>query len=234
MKMDAFQPIKDRDKIEQIVNIFKTLIIQGELQPGNELPSERELSARFQVSRYSLREALRSAQAQGLIELNQGKRARVAEPSHHAASEIMGIAMQRNNSPLSDLITARISLECDIASIVARKASPELLKKLEIVTKQMELHKDDLEYCAKKDVEFHELLVEATDNVVFQIMLASVASLLKASRLATLKHTGVDRALNGHRSIMFALKEHEQEKARAAMRAHLEMAEDDIIQIEGI
>ena len=232
MNIDTFHPIKERDKIEQIVKVFKNLIIEEKLKPGSELPSERELAAQFQVSRYSLREALRSAQAQGLILLSQGKRPCVAEPSHHAATEILGITMQRNNSPLSDLITARISLECDIASIVARKAGSGLLEKLEIVTKQMEYHKDDLEYCAKKDVEFHELLVDATDNMVFKIMLTSVASLLKASRLATLKHTGVDRALSGHKNIIAALKEHEQEKARAAMRAHLEMAEDDIIQIE--
>jgi DNA-binding FadR family transcriptional regulator len=81
MIIEEFHPIKARDKIEQIVEILKNLIIEEKLSPGSVLPSERELAAQLHVSRYSLREALRAAQAQGLIELNQGKRPRVTLPS---------------------------------------------------------------------------------------------------------------------------------------------------------
>lgn len=232
MILENIKPIKERDKIEQIVDVLKELIISGTLAAGSELPSERDLAAQFKVSRYSLREALRAAQTQGLIELSQGKKPKVAMPSHEPAAELMGIIFQRTNTPLSELIIARISLECDIASIVAKKAEPELIERLEVITAQMEKCKTDIEYCAQKDIEFHETLAEASGNTVFQIMLSSVAALLKASRLITLKTTGADRALIGHKSIINALKQKDQEKARAAMLAHLEMAEEDIHLIE--
>jgi len=234
MKLEHFEPIQAGDKIEQIVELLKNLIIEEHLKPGSELPSERDLAKQLKVSRYSLREALRAAQAQGLIELSQGRRPRVKPPSSDALTEIFGITIRRSKISLFDLIVARISLECDIVSMVARKADEELIARLETITRDMEIHKVDLEYCAAKDVEFHDTLVNYTGNSVFKIMLDSVAYQLTTSRRATLRLGGVERALEGHRAIIAALKQNDQEKARAAMLGHLEMAEDDIMIIENM
>jgi GntR family transcriptional repressor for pyruvate dehydrogenase complex len=232
VELSHFQPIQTGDKIEQIITTLRKLIIDGTLEPGSELPSEREFAQQLNVSRYSLREALRVAQTQGLIELSQGKRPRVKPPSSDALTEIFGITIQRSNIRLFDLIIARISLECDIVSMVAKDAGADLIKELEEITQTMESHRDDLELCAKKDLEFHDALVRRSHNTVFKIMLDSVAYHLSASRRATLRLTGVDRALKGHKNIINALKQKDQEKARAAMLGHLEMAEDDIMVIE--
>ena len=59
-----------------------------------------------------------------------------------------------------------------------------------------------------------------------------ISNLLKKSRIATLKLTGIDRALTGHREIFEALKLKNPDKAAQAMKKHLEMAEDDVILIE--
>lgn len=232
MQLHHFAPIVAGDKIEQIVELLQHLIIEEKLSPGSELPPERDLAAQLNVSRYSLREALRAAQAQGLIELSRGKRPKVKPPSSDALTEIFGITIKRSKISLFDLIIARISLECDIVSTAARKADEKLIAKLEEITNEMEEHKTDIDYCAKKDLEFHDTLVEHSGNSVFKIMLDSVAFHLTTSRLATLRLTGVDRALRGHRSVINALKQNDQEKARAAMLAHLEMAEDDILIID--
>lgn len=232
MALDHFAPIESGDKIEQIVRVLKELIIDEKLEPGSELPPERQLAAQLKVSRYSLREALRAAQAHGLIELSQGRRPRVSTPSTDAVAEVFGIAMQRSKVSLSELITARISLECDIAAIAARKANVSLVAMLEANTQEMESHKDDLDQCVRKDLEFHDALVTFTGNVVFKTMLDSVASHLRASRMATLRLTGIDRALVGHRAIIKALRGNDPQEAHDAMHAHLEMAEDDIAEIE--
>jgi len=232
MEIDNFEPIKEKDKTEQIVEVLRNLIVSEKLKPGNELPAERDFAAKLNVSRYSLREALRAAQAQGLIEISRGKRPRVTNPSSDAAIDILGLAIKRSKATLFDLVIARISLECEIAGIVATKVTNDLLEKLEIITKQMEYHKDDKEFCAEKDLEFHNHLLEASGNQVFKIMLTSVAQLLKTSRLATLELTGVDRALDGHKNIIAALKKGDSAEAKAAMLKHLEMAEDDILKLD--
>ncbi len=232
MALKHFSPIQSGDKIEQIVGVLKDLIIEEKLEPGSELPPERELAAQLNVSRYSLREALRAAQAHGLITLSQGKRPRVSLPSTDAVTEVFGIAMKRSKVSLSELITARISLECDIAAIAARKADRELVDRLEANTRDMEAHNDVLLCCVDCDLKFHDALVTFTGNAVFKTMLDSVAQHLKASRLATLQLTGVDRALVGHKRLIEALRNKDPDAAHNAMHAHLEMAEDDISKLE--
>ncbi len=232
MEIDNFQPIEEKDKTEKIVDVLRNLIVSEKLKPGSELPAEREFAAQLNVSRYSLREALRAAQAQGLIEISRGKRPRVTNPSSEAAIQILGLAIKRSKATFFDLVIARISLECEIAGIVAAKVTNDLLEKLEIITKQMEYHKDDKEFCAEKDLEFHNALLEASGNQVFKIMLSSVAQLLMTSRMATLELTGVDRALEGHKNIIIALKKGDSTLAKEAMLKHLEMAEDDILKLD--
>ena len=235
MDIENLKPIREKDKTEQIVEILRNLVLSGELKAGTELPSEREFSAQLHVSRYSLREALRAAQAQGLVELSRGKKPRVSLPSSDTAIEILGLAIQRSKATLFDLTTARRSLECEIIGIVAEKVNNELLEKLEIISKQMEYHKTDIDFCAKKDLEFHNTLLEASENIVFKIMLTSVSQLLKTSRFATLELSGgIERALDGHNKIIESLKKGDKDEAKAAMLAHLKMVENDLLRFDAL
>jgi DNA-binding FadR family transcriptional regulator len=227
-----FNPVVTGDKIQQIVEAIETRILDGRLGTNDLLPSEKELSNQFNVSRYSLREALRVAETKGLVEIRQGKRPRVAKLTSLASSNIIGLHLLRHNISLMDLIVARLSLECNIASIVAHVVTNELLEKMEINIKQIEYHRDDILFCAEKDVEFHNLLIEASNNPVFELMMEPISNLLHNSRIATLKLTGVDRALTGHRKILEALKQRNPKMASKAMEEHLEMAEDDVMIIE--
>jgi GntR family transcriptional regulator, transcriptional repressor for pyruvate dehydrogenase complex len=232
MNIKEFAPIESGDKIEKIVELLKHLVIEEKIPPGSELPAERELSAQLNVSRYSLREALRAAEAQGLIELSRGKRPKIKPPTSEALTNIFGIAIQRSKISLFDLIIARISLECDIVAMAAENADDDMFERLEDITLKMEKNKHNIALCAELDTAFHDILVEKSGNHVFRLMLDSVAYYLKTSRIATIRLGGVERALKGHRNIIAALKLKDGKKARYAMLTHLEMAEDDILLIE--
>lgn len=230
--LEKLAPIASSDKIEQVLGALQHLIIDGNLQPGTELPAERELAAQLQVSRFSLREALRAAQAQGLIEIKRGKRPTVTVPSATAAVEVMGLTLRRSRRPLIDLIVARQGLECQIVRLAALKAEDRHITEMEKTIETMRNNRDNLTLCSEKDVEFHNLLLEASANVVFEIMLAPVAELLRKSRIATMKYQGIDRAITGHAEILDAVKNHDPDEAFAAMSRHLEMAEADLKNIE--
>ena len=98
----------------------------------------------------------------------------------------------------------------------------------------MRQNKNDLNLCVEKDVEFHNILVKASGNKVFEIMLAPLAELLKESRRETLRQNGLGRALETHEQILSAIIEKDAEKAAMFMRSHLEMAEEDLKKSEGI
>ena len=109
--------LKNNDKVSRLITALQDYIVNGNLKPGMELPPERKLAEQLGVSRFSMREALRVAQSQGLIEIVQGRKPRVAKPTAAAASEIIGITLKRSKKTFLDLIEVRQALECKIAGI---------------------------------------------------------------------------------------------------------------------
>jgi GntR family transcriptional regulator, transcriptional repressor for pyruvate dehydrogenase complex len=225
-------PVQQSDRIEQIIRSLHEYIIDGNVKPGTDLEPERALAKILGVSRFSLREALRVAQAQGLIDIQRGRRPRVAVPSADAAAKVIGLTLRRTKSTFLQLVAARELLESQIANLAARNIKPEDIEQMEKTITEMEENSQNLALCAEKDFDFHTILVKASGNVVFEIMLAPVAQLLRESRIKTLKLTGVKRAIEGHKLILEHLKLRDGEGAAAAMQKHLEMAEEDLMQIE--
>ncbi len=221
------QPIRNVDKIRQIVVALQTYIIDGNLKSGTPLPPERDLAQQLEVSRFSLREALRVAQAQGLLEITRGRRPRVAKPSAGAAAEVIALTLRRLKKTLLDLTVARQGLESQIARIAAQTATDEDILELQQSIEAIDQNRHDPDLCVEKDIEFHRILVRASKNIVFEIMLAPLSELLRESRLETLRQ-GVDRVIMGHREILEAVRQHDSSKAAQAMHHHLDMAEQDL------
>jgi GntR family transcriptional repressor for pyruvate dehydrogenase complex len=227
----VLEAVSDSDKISSIVSILRDYIVAGNLEPGTELPAERSLAEQLGVSRFSLREALRVAQAQGLIEISRGRRPRVAKPGTAAASEVIGLAFERMGQAFEHLVEARQILECQIARLAATRASESHIATMQETIEQMVANKDDIATCGENDFRFHNALLEASGNVIFRIMLEPLAELLRKSRRETMLRRGVDRAISGHRKILAAVMEGDSDKAAEAMSLHLKMAAEDL---EGI
>jgi GntR family transcriptional repressor for pyruvate dehydrogenase complex len=224
--------IHETDKIDCIIREIQDTIVEGELLPGTELPAERVLAERLGVSRFSLREALRAAQARGLIEIQRGRRPRVANPSTSAAAEVIGLAIRRSRKTLLDLVVARQALETQIARIAALNAHPEHLAEMAATIETIDRCRGNAELCLQQDLRFHEILVEASGNEIFAIMLAPLTELLRESRKKTISQ-GVERMISGHRAVLEAVRGRNPEVAARAMHRHLEMAEEDLKKIRG-
>ena len=214
-------------KTESLIRALQNYIIDSGLKPGMPIMAEREMASRFGVGRYSLREALRVAQAQGLIEINQGCRPRVAEPSPQAAAQLLSLNIRRSVQTLTHLIEARIYIECGIARYAAQRRTEAHVRALSRTIADMQSHKQDTKLCVDRDLEFHSILLEAAGNEVFQIMLQPVAELLRESRDKTMA-VDVDRAISGHQAILDAVRVGNPDQAEQAMRSHLVMAQEDI------
>jgi GntR family transcriptional repressor for pyruvate dehydrogenase complex len=222
-----FQRVTSVDKVPQIIAALQSFVADGSLKEGMELPPERELAAKLGVSRFSLREALRSAETQGLLELRRGRRPRVAAPTSRAAAEVISLSLRRSKRRLFDLAAARQGLETQIAWIAARTASRTDMKSLAQTIAGIEKHRDDPTACVEQDIKFHELLVRSTGNLVFEIMLTPLSELLREFRMQTY-YGRVDRVISDHREILEAVRRRDPEAASSAMRRHLELAEKDL------
>lgn len=219
------QPV---DKVEQALAALHEYIIDGGLEPGTPLPSESEMVAQIGVSKFVMREALRVAQSQGLVEISQGRRTRVADISIKPATGLMNLALKRSNDLLLELTEARRSLEISMVRLAALRRTPAQLAALEETVAALETSQDDLSVCVDKDIEFHEIMARATGNRVFEMIHESIAELLRESRRETLRRGGVDKPVSEHRQILKAIKEKDPEGAVAFMSAHLDTAESSL------
>jgi GntR family transcriptional regulator, transcriptional repressor for pyruvate dehydrogenase complex len=223
--LNGFSRINTANRVYQAVESIKEYILREDLKPGAELPPEDDMAKQIGVSKFSMREALRIAQAQGLLEINRGSRTKVAQPTAEPAIEAMSNLMRNSEHALLDLTEARAGLECHIARLAAQRAQPEQMEAMQEALVQMEKNRKNLSLCAEYDTEFHHLLAQATGNVIFEIMLAPVAKLLEKSRKATLKTATPEKSLEGHKKILEAIRNRDSELAAHCMADHLRTAE---------
>jgi GntR family transcriptional repressor for pyruvate dehydrogenase complex len=225
---EIFSKIESTDKIGQILSAIQNSVIDGHWPSGTKLPSEKDMAKEFGVSRFSLREALRVAEAQGLIKIQQGKRPVVISPSASPIKTVMNLVMKRTQENLVDLAKARSGLECVIAQIAAEKITETELNKLEENVTLMAIQGRDLDYYVAKDAEFHDIILKSTKSIVFEIMLSSVTPLIAESIKMTLANGGVERANQLHKEIYSALHKHDVVAAGQKMALHMQNAEEDL------
>jgi GntR family transcriptional repressor for pyruvate dehydrogenase complex len=218
--------------VEHAVLSLKEYIIDRNISPGTELPAEGEMAKKIGVSKFSLREALRVLQVLGLIDISQGRRTRVASHSINPIISLLELTLKRSMVPNMQLIEARKSLEGHISRYAAIRAHPSQIEAMRETISAMDRHRDDLEMCVKQDLEFHNALVKASKNIVFEIMLAPLMELLRDQRREQIKVRGIDLVIEYHTMILSAIMKHDPDEAEKCMDLHLVRAEEDVRKVE--
>ncbi len=221
------EPIKRTRLYESVAKQIKTLIKNGTLKVGDQLPSERELAERLNVSRTSIREALRALEMAGYLESRVGVSGGtfVKETSIEQIVEPFTIALVRHKNFILDILEVRMILENEIAKLAAQRRTEEDLKlisdSLEFMKKEVAEGKIGLE----GDNVFHESVAKATHNSVLLKVMDMWRNLTSDTRRATLELPGQpQKTLEDHKKIFEAIKEANPTKAAEAMRVHLTKA----------
>ncbi len=214
--------------VEHAVMALKDHILEGNLSPGTELPPESEMAREMGISKFSLREALRVLEVIGLIEITQGRRTRVASHSISPLVSLFELALKRSMVTQLLLVEARKSIEGHIARYAALRAEPAHVEAMRRTIEEVARNRKDLELCVAKDIEFHNILVSASKNVVFEIMLAPIMELLREQRRDQIRVRGVEPVIEHHSRILAAVAEKDPDKAEESMALHLLQAEMDV------
>lgn len=224
----GFTKIKKKTVSESIINQIKDMILNGSLQPGQRLPSERELAELLSVSRPSVREAMRSLQSLGIIDIRSGEgtflNSNVSILSDHFK---MSYILKKFN--ILELIEARKILEVEIAALAARHATQENKDMLEDIHNEITNTKGNLEAFLKADFSFHLAVAEAAQNSFLREMLNTTRDLLLEANIYVVKKPGqIETAITSHGNILKAILEGDAEKASKEMLYHLETIEEAI------
>lgn len=199
-------------------------IREAGLEPGDRIPSERELCERFGVSRTVVREAIRHLAAKGLLEAHSGSGVRVAPIGHRSVSDSIELYLsQREPLDADKLDEVRRSLELKTTELAARRGTDEHLEQIVLTCERLAEVADDPEEASRADVEFHRAIAAATENELFLVLVDSLGEVLLNIRRATLGDPGrVETTLDQHRRIAEAVRRRDVDGAITAMSDHLD------------
>ncbi len=219
----AIEPIRRVKLYEEVAARIRDLIADGELRPGQALPSERKLAEKFKVGRAVIREAIRQLEVSGLVESRHGGGNYVREVTvEHLVAPIASV-LNGMSHLREELVDARLFFEPQIAQAAAARATSEDLRLLEDVIRRQEERTANDQSGAQEDAEFHDLLARATHNTVVERVMEVIDNLLEESRARYFGSVERSKAsLEGNRRILEAVQNHDQEAAQKAMVDHLE------------
>jgi DNA-binding FadR family transcriptional regulator len=233
----GFKPIKTRRIYEEIVDQLKMMIIQGNLKPGDKLPSERELSEQLGVSRSSVREALSALEAMSILDIRSGEGTFVRETSQSATIEPLALVLAVENNPEVQLMEVRRVLEVEAAGVAARRATLYQVEKIGEALKAMREAAEKQELAVEYDLKFHFTIAEATHNNILLRIMNTVADIMhqtfRPKRQQLYGSPGMaERIIHEHTLIFQAIQERNPEKARERMLEHLNNVETGLVRLE--
>ena len=225
-----FGPVERKILWEQVAEQLMAMLRDRQLRPGDKLPPERELAAMMQVSRPSLREALRALSMMNVLEVRQGAGTFVTSLETELLVEHLDFVLSLDESSLIELFEARKIVEIGIAGLAAQRITGEELAELEagLARSQDTLH-HPVDFL-RADEQLHKTIIKAARNPIMSRVIDSISRLLLVSRSRTVEIAGVrERTVEDHRAIVAALKRRDPEAAQEAMLQHLSNVEQGLL-----
>lgn len=206
------------------------LIKSGKVKPGDKLPTEKELTKKLGVSRTCVREAMKSLQALQLVSVRAAVGAVVSHPSPGAWFNAYLFAAAIQSEERDAQTEFRKILEVGLVSLAAEKADEKDILALSKSIAAYERALMKAEPPSQADVDFHTAVAVASKNPIAEMVWRSIVPPLTEQLKATMTvPTGPVEGLRDHLRIFAAITEHNPEKARKAMRTHLENAERNFL-----
>lgn len=226
---NMFRKAKQSRIFQDVVEQIQEAIISGKLKKGDQLPAERDLKERFNISRGTLREALRVLEQKGLIEIRTGVAGGsiVKGASTEQVSESLGLLIRYKKVSLDNLAEFRERIEGDVAALAAERATADDISRLEKLLAEASAHLEKGEphwdSFIRTDELIHLALTEITRNPLYITVLETVyhnihtyyESFLPMEE-SVLKENFTDLA-----NIIEAVKDHDPARAGNHARDHV-------------
>jgi DNA-binding FadR family transcriptional regulator len=186
----TFAPVKRRRAFEDIIVQIENAIHEGRLTVGDRLPPERELAEIFQVSRASVREALRVLEAFGVLSARRGTGAEsgsiLSAQNESPLSGLLRLYASLLQMPLMDLLDVREALETLTARRAAERAGPDEIERLSGIVESMRNCRKPEEFLTL-DTEFHVTLARASGNSVAPLIMGALRDAIAHQMLRAFK-----------------------------------------------
>jgi GntR family transcriptional regulator, transcriptional repressor for pyruvate dehydrogenase complex len=215
-------PLRRMRVPEEIVTQIRTSIANGELQPGDRLPSERELAERFQVSRASIREALTALQVLGLLERSRSGGGLSARGNHVWFTIAPLSSYLSTRSHLVEQIEVRRMIEPEMGRLAAERATAADIARMEACLREMSEDIAAGGIGSDADAAFHSTIAESTSNELLVRLIEVVGAAIREHRELFQTAVGARQSLKEHRRMLDAIRGRDGEAAYQSTREHID------------
>lgn len=218
---------------ERVAAKLGQLIVDGVHAPGSLLPTEPMLEKQFDVSRVTIRDAVKLLANCGLVKVRHGSGMTVQPPENWQYLDPL-VLFAHVNSPrsqkmLNEILEVQHFAEAELAALAAQRRTEASLARMTELVEQMQTHIGNHARYTALDLEFHEAIAQAASNDLLRNMLAPIHRVVRDGYMLTTELVGAPaRSLEGHARILRAIEQRDPKAAREAMNEHLDLFREHI------
>jgi DNA-binding FadR family transcriptional regulator len=234
--MDRMSPVRIPKAAEIIAQAIRRRIVLGELVEGSALPIEADMMAQFDVSRPTLREAIRLLEAEGLVRVLRGAKGgvRICTPQEESTAQTLGFLLQFRGATLAEVLEARAFLEPRLAARLAGAATAEDIQALRDHVAHEAAVIEDFDRFGRATAEFHRLLVQRAGNVALAVIVSMLDDIFVRHVERFLSRSRPDqlalnqKALANHGSLVDAIAARKPKRAETIWQDHMDQLREII------
>ena len=228
---EMFKPVQSDRISSVIVDQIKEAVFQKKLKAGDKLPSERQLIDQFKTSRVTIREALRTLEQFGILEIRRGMEggAFIRDPNTKFINNFLQDMFSMGKIKISNLTEARMAIEPFSVRLAAERMTEDYLQKVKQNIEEAGecLNKGNKNDARLLDLEFHRLIAHASENPVIFFMIDSIMDIMENNISSIpLSMEPVERTNQYHGEIYAALKDRDIRRAQDLMLEHIQQIHD--------
>lgn len=222
-RASVLRPVRVTSVSDGIVEQVRAALFRGELKPGDFLGSESDLARELGVSRVPVRDAFRSLQAMGIVEVRLGANggARVAQGNPKRFAEALAVQFKLIGVNAEELFDSQIAIETTAAGLAAHNATADDLADLRALLDMLRQSLDDPQTFTRQGLAFHRRIVEASHNRALIAYTQALIDVLYESYVPQTTRSLAEQVLAKHARIFSLIESRDGDGARQAMAEHL-------------
>jgi GntR family transcriptional repressor for pyruvate dehydrogenase complex len=220
-----FVPGRSASLSSQIVAGVRDALFAKQLKPGDFLGTEADLASSYKVSRIVARDALRTLEALGIVEIRMGKGggARIARGNPRLFAEALAVQLDLTGVEAAEIMDAQRAIECLAAELAAEHATAEDIVRLRQLVADAEANMNDVVRYTELSRDFHLAVSEASHNRVLVVQLLSLQHVSWPARNPSFTPKLAKRILDVHKDLLALIELRDPAGARALMDGHVKM-----------
>jgi GntR family transcriptional regulator, transcriptional repressor for pyruvate dehydrogenase complex len=221
------EPIEQSTMSELVAKRLIKLLSNGTLKAGDKVPPERDLAARLNVGRTTLREALKLLTLSGVLVTRRGDGTYVCAEFGNLLSHQLAWPVLLNTHDVDMVMEVRSPLEVQAARLAAERATPADLESIGVFRHLLAIEGRDTERETALDLEFHDAIAAASRNRLLFDLMKSLHSIMRQYIMLSNEMTArLQSTVAEHQKVYDAIAAHDPDGAESAMKEHLKWSKD--------